>query len=127
MINRMMLAFIFCSILSFISAEELKYFSNFKPGNMVLGKESLMTDYVTIANDPISNLPDKFTICTSLFIDVMTTDKSIVQIYKEDGTHWFQIALNVLRVLTSRTKKISLYLYQNQTGMYFRISQNPNQ
>ena len=94
---------------------------------MVLGKESLMTDYVTIANDPISNLPDKFTICTSLFIDVMTTDKSIVQIYKEDGTHWFQIALNVLRVLTSRTKKISLYLYQNQTGMYFRISQNPNQ
>ena len=93
-----------------IYAKEMKYWSNFKPG-LIYGHESLMTDYVTIANDPVSNLPDKFTVCSSLYIDLMTTIKNVVQIYKEDGTHWFNLSFEVFDVLRMRTKSERLVLY----------------
>ena len=48
-------------------AKDLKYFSNFKPGPLNYGPESVVTDYVTMTNDPMSNLPNEFTICSSLF------------------------------------------------------------
>ena len=61
------------------------------------GPESDVTDFVTMTNDPVTILPDKFTICSSLFIDVMTTLQNIFQILKEDGTYWFSISYDQTR------------------------------
>ena len=65
------------------NAKDLKYFSNFKPGPIIFGPESVVTDFVTITNDPGIDLPDKFTICSSLFIEVMTTMQNIIQILNQ--------------------------------------------
>ena len=73
-------------------AKDLKYFSNFKPGPIIIGPESVVTDFVTMTSDSVSNLPNAFTICSSQFIEVMTSLQSIIQIMKEDGTQWFSIS-----------------------------------
>ena len=66
---------LFC-ILSLVSCvKKIEYLSNFKDGNIVYGQESLMTDYVTVASDPKPNLPDQFTVCSSLFINFKTTNR----------------------------------------------------
>ena len=83
-------------------AKDLKFFSNFKPGPKIFGPESVVTDYVTMTNDPGTDLPDKFTICSSLFIEVMTTIQNIIQIMKEDGTHWFQISYDPRKEQSTR-------------------------
>ena len=79
-------------------AKDLKYFSNFKPGPRIIGPESEITDFVTVTNnDPVTILPDEFTICSSLFIEIMTTMQNIIQVMKEDGTHWFSISYEPIR------------------------------
>ena len=80
--------------------KELEYFSNFKPGPIRNGPESVVTDFVTMTNDPGSNLPDAFTICSSLYIDFLTTLQNIFHIMKEDGTPWFAISYAVTRMST---------------------------
>ena len=63
-------------LFNIVCAKESKYLTNFKPGTdfTTVGPESVVTDYVTIANDPVSDLPNAFTICSSLFIEIYTTD-----------------------------------------------------
>ena len=68
---------------------DLKYFSTFKYGSVVYGPETNIKDYITLANDPIGNLPTAFTICSSIFIKFWTTEASFVEMYKEDESHWF--------------------------------------
>ena len=80
---------------SLIYAKDLKYFSNFKPGPLQVGRESVVTDFVTLTNDPGSDLPNGFTVCTSLFMDILTTQQSIVQIMKKDGTAWIFLYYDV--------------------------------
>ena len=72
---RLLLLFQVLGLFNLICAKESKYLSNFKPGTdfTTVGPESVVTDYVTIANDPLSDLPNAFTICSSLFIEVFTT------------------------------------------------------
>ena len=86
------------------SAKELKYLSNFKPGPVINGPELVVTDFVTMTNNPVSNLPDAFTICSSLYIEFMTTLQNIIQIMKEDGTHWFSISYDPAR--KSKTEEL---------------------
>ena len=81
-------------------AKELEYFSNFKPGPIKNGPESVVTDFVTMTKDPGSNLPDAFTICSSLYIDFMTTVQNIFHITKEDGTPWFAVSYAGTRMST---------------------------
>ena len=46
-----------------------KYLTNFKlEERPTYGEEHLIKDYVTLANDPKANLPDTFTICSSILI-----------------------------------------------------------
>ena len=96
-------------IMNLYYAKRIEYFSNFKSGNIVYGQEALMTDYVTASNNPVSNLPDQFTVCSSLFFNHLTTNKNVFEIYKEDGTHWFHLSFNPVRDLTTRTEILDLY------------------
>ena len=111
--------FIFFCMIILLHAKQIEYLSNFKAGNIVYGQESLMTDYVTVANDPISNLPDQFTVCSSLFINFKTTKINVVQIYKQDGTHWFQLSFFTFGGLTN-TESETLVLYHD-TGKYLQL------
>ena len=95
-------------IMNLYYAKRIEYFSNFKSGNIVYGQEALMTDYVTASNNPVSNLPDQFTVCSSLFFNHLTTNKNVFEIYKEDGTHWFHLSFNPVRDLTTRTEILDL-------------------
>lgn len=118
----MKLISIFVLYLISLANAEKKYFSNFKPG-VIYGRENIMTDYLTIARDPVSNnsLPDKFTICSSLFLDLITTMRNVIQIFKEDGSHWFNLSIDVYEELRNenKTERISLWY---QSGKYFPSS-----
>ena len=107
------LLFVLC-LLSFVNAKYIKYFSNVKPGT-IHGKETMITDYLTISQDPDnSSLPDEFTICSSLFIDVMTNDvKNIFHIYKRDGTPWFNLGIERISEYLKNKKETIRMLYDS--------------
>ena len=70
----------------------LKYLTNFKlEERPTYGAEHLIKDYVTLANDPKANLPDTFTICSSIFMEYRPglEGVGILEMFKEDGSHWF--------------------------------------
>ena len=95
--------FVALSFFNHGSAKDLIYFSSFKPGPLITGPESVVTNYVTMTSNPVSPLPDEFTICNSLFIEVMTTAQNIIEILKEDGTHWFSIFYDPVRLSLRET------------------------
>lgn len=102
--------FFFFSIMTkLVYAKKLTYFSNNKPGFAALGPESGLTDFVAIAQDPVSNLPDEFTICTSLFFGTLTTHQNVIQVYKDDGTHWFHLHFSSSKDLSGNTETLFLY------------------
>ena len=96
----------------FLDARQLDVVTNFNDGSLVYGEESTMTDYVTLSNVPKANLPESFTVCSSLFIKFMLTKNNFIEILKEDGTHWFQMDLEHLRDFSTLTERITL-IYHN--------------
>ena len=100
----------------FLDAKQLDVVTNFNDGSLVYGEESTMTDYVTLANDPKANLPESFTVCSSLFIKFMLTKNNFIEILKEDGTHWFQMDLEHLRDFSTLTERITLIYHNPITG-----------
>ena len=97
-------------------ARQLDYFSNFNDGSLVFGEESTMTDFVTLTNDPRANLPESFTVCSSLFIKFMLTKNNFIEILKEDGTHWFQMDIEHLRDFSTLTERITLIYHNSISG-----------
>ena len=48
----------------------MQYYSSFKyEAGIVYGEEEVVENFVTIAADPVSSLPDSFTLCSSLLVD----------------------------------------------------------
>ena len=107
---------VFLLLRIFIDARQLNYFSNFNDGSLIYGAESTMTDYVTLTNDPQANLPESFTVCSSLFIKFMLTKNNFIGILKEDGTQWFQMDLEHLRDFSTLTERITLVYHNPVTG-----------
>ena len=96
----------------------MKYFTNYKPV-IIYGDESLMKDYVTLSQDPISNLPAKFTICSSLYLDRIITPPNVFQLYNENGKPWFNLGLNMNDKLRNdvRTERVLMY-YQTGKSLF---------
>ena len=109
------LILLYLCIRSLGAVTDLKYFSTFKYGSVVYGPETNIKDYITLANDPIGNLPAAFTICSSIFIKFWTTEASFVEMYKEDESHWFLIQF---ATASRNYKDLSemLYLYYENPG-----------
>ena len=85
-----------CSFNPIVRGYKLKYYSTHIVKKNVWGKEEVVTDYVSLANDPKSNLPKDFTICSSVFVHVVTlTDTIVFELLKEDGSPWFLLSLEV--------------------------------
>ena len=72
----------------------IQHFTNFKFDKIIFGGEHLIKDYVTLANDPTGNLPDSYTVCTSVFVKYSTSDVNIIEMLKQDGSHWYLLELS---------------------------------
>ena len=76
---------IFLFIFTFVTianGKKMKYYSNFIFENQVYGPEDVVVDYLTLADDPKGNLPESYTICSSLFVEFATTDVAVIQMLK---------------------------------------------
>lgn len=93
----------------------MKYFTNYKPGKIIHGDESLIKDHVTLSQDPISNLPARFTICSSLYLDRITAYPNIFQLYNENGKGWFNFNINIIDKLRNDVRTERVFMYY-QTG-----------
>ena len=74
-----------------VFGRKFKYFSTAEDGKKNFFN---IKDYVTISNDPKSNLPDRFTICSSIFIPFPMVDVTshFMDILKQDGSNWFGLS-----------------------------------
>ena len=85
------------------------YFSNFKfDERLIYGGDGLDYDYVTLANDVKGNLPFSFTVCLSIYSKFRPglNDFSILDMYKQDGSHWFHLNPGDIKRRTSETVEI---------------------
>ena len=57
------------------------------------GDNTTVLDSAILANDSIGNLPYDFTICSSVFIRFFLSRVFFIQVYKEDGSIWFNYFL----------------------------------
>ena len=71
--------FFFLILLHEANGNPLQYYSSFKFGNIVIGEEHLIKDYLTLDNDPKENLPKIFTICSSVFVKYPLSQTSVFQ------------------------------------------------
>ena len=98
----------------------MKYLTNYKPIGVIYGEqESSIKDYVTLSQDPISNLPASFTICSSLYLGRINGPLNIFQMYNENGMHFFNIAIYIVDSLRNfdRTERLVMY-YQTGTEKF---------
>ena len=115
------LILLYLCIRSLGAVTDLKYFSTFKYGSVVYGPETNIKDYITLANDPIGNLPTAFTICSSIFIKFWTTEASFVEMYKEDESHWFLLQFaTASRNYKDLSEMLYLYYENPETGQNLR-------
>ena len=107
-----------CFLYVIIGARNLKYYSTHIVKKNVWGKEEVVTDYVSLAEDPKSNLPKDFTICSSVFVHVVTlTDIIVFELLKEDGSPWFLLSLDVLsRDYENLSETMKMYFENPETS-----------
>ena len=89
-----------------------QYFSNFKFEEIVFGQEHLVKDYLTLANDPNGNLPDSYTVCSSILVDFVTSDKVFIQMLKQNGTPWYLIDFGAARIYDTQAEALNIW-YDN--------------
>ena len=87
----------------------LKYFSNFKFEKVVFGQESLIKDYITLANDPIGNLPDRYTVCSSVFVKFFTNDNVVVGMLQQDGSPWYLLIISSARMYDTQSEAMIIW------------------
>ena len=102
----------------------MKYLTNYKPVGVIYGEESLIKDFVTLSQDPISNLPASFTICSSVYLGTINGPLNIFQMYNENGEHFFNFGIYISDVLRNvdRTERLVMY-YQTGKEMFVEITQ----
>ena len=106
-------SFVFTIILNIVNGKQFLYYSNFKFEKIVFGQEDTVIDYLTLADDPIGNLPESYTICSSLFIKFFTTDVAVIQMLKTDGTPWYRLSIG-MRNYETMSESLVLW-YDNPT------------
>ena len=79
-----------------VDCKKLKFFSSHNFGPTLFGPKPQIKDYVSLVNDPKSKLPNMFTICSSVFLDFITSETHFIEILKEDGSHWFDVSVSTL-------------------------------
>ena len=94
----------------------MKYFSTFQFGETVYGEEHLITDYVILANSPEKDLPDSFTVCSSVWVKFWTADSSVIAMLKQDESPWFVLHFAGVRDHKGLSEKMGLMYENPNTG-----------
>ena len=111
------LIFMVIFVLNIVPGQSFKYFSNFRFEKVVFGEESLIKDFVTLADDPKGNLPDSYTMCSSVFIKFATSVQQVFQILKKDKSPWYSLEINTnSRNYESLSEGLSLWYEHPVTG-----------
>ena len=101
-------------------AAELEYFStahNQFKNHKLHQKESSALTFVTLAHDPKSQFTDSFTICSSIQIKFIYGATHFVQMYKDDGSHWFSLhILTNLRDTVKMSEVLRIMFEHPKTG-----------
>ena len=88
--------------------EDLVVLDNFGNGGVEYGSEEKMVDYAVLEIDRKMNFPMSFTICSSVHLHFMTSAIFFFQIYKDDGSSWFNLKIRALRDLDRFTEEVEL-------------------
>ena len=87
------------------------------------GVESSITDFISLGNDPKSSLPDSFTICSSILVMFENVGAHFVQMYTENGSHWFSFQISIMQSSNVQTR---LFYMDPSTGAYQQEPFNDN-
>ena len=119
--NLFKVLFIFLFVIDVIKSKGLLYYTNFKFEKIVFGAENLMKDYVTLANDPKADLPDSYTVCNSVFVKFPTTASSVIEMSKNDGSHWYMLELkHTDRIYEKFSENVEISAENPSTGKHER-------
>ena len=100
-------------------AKTLQYYSSFEFGKMTkLVEESSIPDFITLAIDEKSNLPDSFTICSSFMFKFIHGESHFFQLYKEDGSSWFSVDMGPVKRDEVNMAEIFKIWYENPPGFH---------
>ena len=108
--------FTFVTIIA--NGKKLKFYSNFIFENLVYGPEDVVVDYSILADDPIGNLPESYTVCSSVFIKFATTDILLIQMLKQDDTPWYRLAVSASREYDTMSEILILRSEDPTTGKF---------
>ena len=78
-------------------------------------------NFATLIADEKADLPDKFTLCSSIFQDSLSLHTAWLEILKEDFTHWFYI-YPLLENAKQDTESIFHSLWMNVNGASYYFS-----
>ena len=108
---------IFIIFVTGVRGEEMTVYSNIADGKAVVGIEESVTDYVTLARDPKSNLPNAFTICSSVYGEFMLSEMNFFELFTNNYTHWFDLSLEDHRDYYL-SEGLQLYFQGDQERLY---------
>ena len=83
-----------------------------------LVEESSIPDFITLAIDEKSNLPDHFTICSSFLFKFIHGESHFFQLYKEDGSSWFSVDMGPVKRDEVNMAEIFKIWYENPPGFH---------
>ena len=109
---------VFLSFTKITNGKSLVYYSNFKFEPLIFGPEDVIVDYIKLADDQKENLPDSYTICSSIFVKFATTDIAILQMLTQDGTPWYRLALFSSRDLDKMSETLVLWTVNPMSGLF---------
>ena len=114
-----------CTFIAVAHGLDMNFYSTFSfdEDAQRFGVESSITDFISLGNDPKSNLPDSFTICSSILLKFMNTGAHFVQMYTENGSHWFNFQISILESSNVQTR---LFYMDPSTGAYQQEPFNDN-
>ena len=114
------LSLLMFSCLDMSCAADIKFYSTFHYKERVWGEEEVVENYVVLAEDPISNLTEDFTICSSVFVKfVFLEPTDVIVMLKQDGSPWFVLELNtVTRDYESLSEKMKLIFEDPESGSH---------
>ena len=110
--------FIFTYVTSIANGNKQIYYSNFKFEKIVFGPEDVIEDYLTLADDPNGNLPESYTVCSSVFVKYATSDIAVIQMLKQDGTPWYSLVISGSKNYDKMSENLELSFDNPTTGKF---------
>ena len=113
--------FILTYVTIITNGKKLKYYSNSNFKKLVFGPEDVVVDYLTLADDPIGNLPESYTTCSSVFVKFASTDIAVIHMMKQDDTPWYSLVVLIGSREYDKMSESLLLAYDDPTTEKFEV------